>query len=460
MPVCLLLFIISQFLACKAPGPLSADRDPGELYNQAEDNLPVVDAILIVNQPLPPVMLRRTIAPGVPYSVEAAALTEARVFIKTENLEFEYLPDPLLMGRYLPPEDAPVVASDRLYELLVETEDGTRLHGTTHTPPDTRITQFSLIDDDGETELRRLRLFSDLGDEVYRATENQLEYSGGHLVVQLEDANALSYQFTASNLEPFSPLLLGGDWFDEEDFDREETSPLLAPTEDGWIYLPWFGINFAGRYKVKFFAVDRNWYDLVRTDNVHGDRSSGEAGQGFQRPLFNITDGIGLFGSASVDSIGFFVQPEGNPTCQGCECWGCDTRPTAWSGVLDPNTGVGRVTYRRKTDKNDSNCELSYELTSAKVTDSCSMCSFAWEFTLGDLIVISDEGGCGDATDGSGSTVRFGQGKEVLSPGVGIPTYGLFSYEKMAWVPLKNGWSLMSIDGELEGMWLFGFSED
>ena len=91
MPVCLLLFIISQFLACKAPGPLSADRDPGELYNQAEDNLPVVDAILIVNQPLPPVMLRRTIAPGVPYSVEAAALTEARVFIKTENLEFEYL---------------------------------------------------------------------------------------------------------------------------------------------------------------------------------------------------------------------------------------------------------------------------------------------------------------------------------------------------------------------------------
>ena len=88
------------------------------------------------------------------------------------------------------------------------------------------------------------------------------------------------------------------------------------------------------------------------------------------------------------------------------------------------------------------------------------MCSFAWEFTLGDLIVISDEGGCGDATDESGSTVRFGQGKEVLSPGVGIPTYGLFSYEKMAWVPLKDGWSLMSIDGELEGMWLFGFSED
>ena len=73
--------------------------------------------------------------------------------------------------------------------------------------------------------------------------------------------------------------------------------------------MPWEGINYAGRYKVKLFAVDQNWFDLVRTDNVHADRDVGEAGQGFQRPLFHIENGIGLFASAAVDSFGFVVFP-------------------------------------------------------------------------------------------------------------------------------------------------------
>ena len=33
------------------------------------------------------------------------------------------------------------------------------------------------------------------------------------------------------------------------------------------------------------------------------------AGDSFQRPLFRVQGGIGLFGSASVDSIGFVVLP-------------------------------------------------------------------------------------------------------------------------------------------------------
>jgi hypothetical protein len=36
----------------------------------------------------------------------------------------------------------------------------------------------------------------------------------------------------------------------------------------------------------------------------------GNAGDGFERPIFHVEGGVGLFGSASVDSIGFVVLPQ------------------------------------------------------------------------------------------------------------------------------------------------------
>ena len=122
---------------------------------------------------------------------------------------------------------------------------------------------------------------------------------------------SVSHQFSMLNLERDSELLfnLFDDEEDEEDeLKRRATSPLVR-AQDGQIYMPWEGINYAGRHKVKLFAVDQNWFDLVRTDNVNADRGAGEAGQGFQRPLFHVENGIGLFASAAVDSFGFFVHP-------------------------------------------------------------------------------------------------------------------------------------------------------
>ena len=106
---------------------------------------------------------------------------------------------------------------------------------------------------------------------------------------------AVSYQVRLANLEHSSPLLFDDDWledFDDFELERVETSPLLS-LASGELYLPWDGIYYAGRYKVTLFAVDQNWFDLVRTDNVNAERGSGEAGQSFQRPLFHVENGIG-----------------------------------------------------------------------------------------------------------------------------------------------------------------------
>ena len=308
----LLLLLLLPLLACQAPGPLAADRDPAELFGPSEDNLIVVDAILIVDAPLPPVVLRHTVAPGHVYSAATTALEGATVSIHRGDEVFNYRRDPSRAGHYLPPDDAPVVEPGRRYELRVTTEEALEVRAQTQTPARIRIDELRLLADDLETELRRLRLFAEVGDEVYQAAENQLEYDAGVLVAQFQDDGpAVSYQVRLANLERSSPLLFDDEWiedFDDFELERVETSPLLS-LASGELYLPWDGIYYAGRYKVTLFAVDQNWFDLVRTDNVNSERGSGEAGQSFQRPLFHVENGIGLFASAAVDSFGFSVRP-------------------------------------------------------------------------------------------------------------------------------------------------------
>ena len=73
--------------------------------------------------------------------------------------------------------------------------------------------------------------------------------------------------------------------------------------------LPWFAVYYDGRHLVKTYAVDRNWYDLVRTTPEGGGLFGGNLGEGQDPPTFHVTGGIGLFGSASVDENGFRINP-------------------------------------------------------------------------------------------------------------------------------------------------------
>ena len=465
----LLLLVLFPLVSCSLPGPMDDfmqdERESDEIFAPSEDNVVVVEAVLFVDAPLPSVQLRRTVAPGDPYSAAAAAMTEAHVSIVVGGAVYAYRPDPTAAGRYLPPEGAPTVEPGTIYELRVETEGEPLVRATTQTPPRMRVGEVVLLDDEREAgeyrEVGRLRLFSETED-VYQAPENQLEYTQVIMEAHLEqDGEAASYQFGVTNLEPNSPLLIDSDWIEEEEFDRRETSPLLR-SEDGAIYVPWEGIYFAGRHLIKLYAVDENWYDLVRTDNVGSEREGGEAGQGFQRPLFHVENGIGLFASACIDSFGFFVRPKGSPECNGCECWGC--ADSQWKGMLGLS-GSGWVRYGKEVISG-ANCELSYEITGATTVAPCATCSFAWEFTLSHLDVQRDrEGGCGEAAMLEGYTVRFAQGPVITGVDGDSPRHGLYSWEDdeepgEGWDQVAGGWSMVAEEGQFAGRWLFGFPGD
>ena len=73
-----------------------------------------------------------------------------------------------------------------------------------------------------------------------------------------------------------------------------------------WFIL--FAVAFAGRHLFKVYAIEQNWFDYARSGPDNNFFAGSLAGDNFERPIFNIKGGIGLFGAAAVDSLGFFVE--------------------------------------------------------------------------------------------------------------------------------------------------------
>ena len=297
--------LCTLFMAC------SADRKPGGLFGPSEEGVLVIDAILVVDQALPDLFLKQTIAPGALQTADALTVENAQLTMRVGEAEYAYTPDPNSIGRYLPPENSPTVLPERIYTIEASTPDGRTLRAETTTPQRVRVQEFLLLDEESLEVDSELALFSELGEGVYGVQTNQITYREGLLEVRLKASDVEAYQLAIFNLEEDSPLLIEANFLDEEDldeFDRSGASPPLA-ISDGNTRLPWFGIAFEGRHKFLIYALDKNWYDFVRTDpDSDGGGGGGLIGEQFQRPVFNVDGGIGFFASAAVDSVGFTVN--------------------------------------------------------------------------------------------------------------------------------------------------------
>lgn len=304
---CLVLLLPLILAAC------SADRRPGSLFGSVEeDSELVVDAVLLVDQTLPELFVRRSMVPDRPYDHEAAGVSNARVRILRGDRVFEYSADAETPGRYLPPADPPRVEPRTEYQLEVEVE-GQRVWGRTTTPERLRVRQAVLVDWESGEILRTLKSFAEAGDGVYEAPENQVLYLEGVLEIHLEAVDVEAYQAAIFSLDE-SPGKVNEDldeFYDDDPDPRKNQSPPLA-VSDGIVRWPWFAVYYTGRSIVKVYALDRNWFDYVRTSadqQEQGGWAGGLAGDNFERPLFSVEGGLGLFGSASVDSVGFVVVP-------------------------------------------------------------------------------------------------------------------------------------------------------
>ncbi|MDA0712072.1 MAG: hypothetical protein O3B73_17885, partial [bacterium] len=177
-----------------------------------------------------------------------------------------------------------------------------------------------LLDDKTLEAIRKFKTFKEVGDQVYSDPQNQVPYQFGLLEARFDPLPVDGYHVAIEGLDLNSERVLESDLFDEKDYahlDRFGSSPAFE-ARDGNLRLPWFAVAFAGRHVIRIYAIDRNWFDLIRSvPQFLGDDGSlqagGLAGDNFERPVFHVDGGIGIFGSASVDSLGFVVLPKTQP---------------------------------------------------------------------------------------------------------------------------------------------------
>ncbi len=250
----------------------STDRGPGELFgSQIDEGRLVLDALLIVDRPLPDILLSKTIAPGQPVTDDNSGVAGARVEIQTEGRNFIYANDPDQKSLYRPPADPSVVLPETIYTIRVEA--GSRvLTGTTVTPARLSIREGVLLDEESLAVTRQFRTFRDGEEAVFGSPENQVVYQEGLLEARFDPITAAGYRVGIFSLDMGSPFVIDGDFLDDSDFadfNRQESSPAFE-AEDGSLRLPWFAVYFAGRHKIKVFAVDQNWFDFIRTSPEFG----------------------------------------------------------------------------------------------------------------------------------------------------------------------------------------------
>ena len=249
------VLIVLYLTAC------AAERQPWEFFGSVEEESElVVDGVLLVDQTLPDLFVRRTLPLAAAvrldssyvfdpadidstgrlvrpshstYSREAAGVPDARVHIVEGDQVFEYAPDPTTPGRYLPPPESPQVEALTEYRLEVEVEEN-KVSASTTTPDRMRVLEAVLLDEETQEILQTLKSFAEVGDEVYTAPENQITHLEGLIELRLEKAGE-AYQAALFALDEDAQLLDEDfpELFDEE-MDALAGQPIAALRRQRW----------------------------------------------------------------------------------------------------------------------------------------------------------------------------------------------------------------------------------
>jgi len=294
-----------------------AERSPTSFFGPDASGILVVDALLIVDKPLPDLFIRETLNAEFIYRREDAAVTDAEVVITQGGQTFVYRADPDSVGHYLPPPNSPFVLPQTTYTLSVGSQ-GREARAVTTTPNRLHIREAVLLDDKSLEIIRVFKKYEDGPGLVFTAPENQVPYQTGLVEARFDRLSVRGYHISIESLDPNAALVVDSDLLhdsDYDDLDRYGSSPAFE-AKDGNLRMPWFAIFYGGPHIIRIYAVDENWFDLIRSvpefyqeEEDNAIQLGSLAGDNFERPLFRIEGGIGIFGSASMDSMGFVVLP-------------------------------------------------------------------------------------------------------------------------------------------------------
>jgi hypothetical protein len=272
-----------------------------DLYTQDDyREIVVLESYLTAGQPLPIVKVSTTLPASREYTFSEAGLNDAIILISRLNEQdetvevFGYYPTPS-NGVYLPINESYRVQATSTYRIDVAFNNRNDELSAVTTVPD------------------QVQIINDLPDSVIYQSENQLELLlSPTMTTQTQNVyvfNTISLQPSYDNLTPFYRSIIDNEDDPEiADYIRNSSGLINEANfdinDDGTIRLrfPWIGVAFYGDNQVVTLSVDQNLADFVRSQEVQLGGSTLSPGE-IPNLIYNVSGGIGVFGSISSDTI-------------------------------------------------------------------------------------------------------------------------------------------------------------
>jgi hypothetical protein len=256
----IVILSILALAGCKEP------TSPNEYRNEL-----VVYGFLFTGQTIDSITVQRTARIDEFYSAEAVAISNAVVVVSGNGITDTLRYDPATPGRYYSVNGNNRVEPATSYALTVVAPGYPPITASTTVPDIIRITNRAEI-------------------------PQQLTYLDGTVRLQWSPNNHYSdYLYYVTSIDSLAEKI------DRFDLNADTTKLPDKTTYQFGLYgmdhsfVPWFAFNYYGRYTITVSAIDSNYYDYLRQVIFEGID--------IHETRFSLQGGIGVFGSASIDTI-------------------------------------------------------------------------------------------------------------------------------------------------------------
>ena len=260
----------------------------------------VVEGFLITNHGVDSIIIRKSLPVNVAYDPQVAGIVHAQVTITVDGNVYTLMEKDTTSGFYYLPASVLTIRSGKTYNLEIHTGDAV-VKASTIVPDSIKLTsqlpdtlQYP-SDPNAQTVPAANVTWTDVRGRAsyaanvacldttwYKVWTKDTVINGRDTVIQYGIPNRRIDRFWEANAPFYKDV---SRW---EPFIDYPSTPL-----------PWTGFKWYGRQRIMVFSVDQNFYDWLRTQFL---------GTTYKPPLNHIDGGIGVFGSAGIDTQTVFVK--------------------------------------------------------------------------------------------------------------------------------------------------------
>ncbi|HZV13138.1 MAG TPA: hypothetical protein VFA55_07975 [Candidatus Kapabacteria bacterium] len=275
------LLLVSVFAALFASWLISCQDVPPVAYIQQI----VVQGYLFANRPIDSIIVDRSLPVNLFYDRDSAGITDAQVTITVDSKTYSLVPYTKEPGSYYLPDTTMLVRSGKTYYLQIQ-YNGQTVTAQTTVPDSIKITKR--LPDTLQYPQDTINIIN-YPDSIitWTGVPNKISYAASITCIDTTYYDSLQH---IANRHVYRP---GGDSYDNPTswFSFLPVSTVPVP----WTVFKWYGSQ-----RIVIYNIDQNFNDWLKMADLNGGT--------FTQDLNHINGGIGVFGSAGIDTMTTFLK--------------------------------------------------------------------------------------------------------------------------------------------------------